>query len=133
MHTNKQVSIREELNGVAVECEVDRFAIGRVFRNIIENACDASPDKSEIRIGCREVQLNGAPALEISFHDQGPGIPPEQRARIFEPFFTTKTKGTGLGMAIAQRIVASHAGHIAVGDATDAGAEVVVILPREVL
>ena len=129
-HSNKQISIREEVDGACVECEADRFAIGRVFRNILENACDASPDKAEIRIRCREIPFNGRPALEIAFRDQGPGIPQEQLSRIFEPFFTTKTKGTGLGMAIAQRIVADHGGHIAVGDAADSGAEIVVILPK---
>ena len=53
----------------------------------------------------------------MSVRDNGPGLTAEQRQHIFEPFFTTKTKGTGLGMAIAQRIVEAHGGQIAVGDA----------------
>ena len=132
-HSNKQISIRENCDGVSLKCEADRFGVGRVFRNILENAFDAAPDKSEILVRCAEIRFNGGPALRITFRDQGPGIPHEQRSRIFEPFFTTKTKGTGLGMAIAYRIIASHGGHIAVGDATDAGAEIVVTLPRGTL
>ena len=53
----------------------------------------------------------------------------EQRQRIFEPFFTTKTKGTGLGMAIAKRIIEAHAGTLAVGTGGERGAEILVTLP----
>ena len=60
--------------------------------------------------------------------DNGPGLNQEQRERIFEPFYTTKTKGTGLGMAIAQRIVEAHDGKIAVGADRGTGTEVLVTL-----
>ena len=50
------------------------------------------------------------------------GSPPTQRMKIFDPFFTTKSKGTGLGMAIAKRIVEAHGGQIAIGDADGPGA-----------
>jgi signal transduction histidine kinase len=63
--------------------------------------------------------------------DNGPGLNPEQRRRIFDPFFTTKTKGTGLGMAIAKRIVEAHGGQITVGSGSGNGAEILIILPRE--
>ncbi len=76
-------------------------------------------------------QLNGRPAIAVSFRDNGPGLNAEQRERIFEPFYTTKTKGTGLGMAIARRIVQSHGGTIEVGDGPGPGTEIVVTLPRE--
>jgi signal transduction histidine kinase len=55
----------------------------------------------------------------------------EQRARIFEPFFTTKTRGTGLGMAIARRLVEAHGGQLELGPARERGAEIVMTLPRE--
>jgi signal transduction histidine kinase len=54
---------------------------------------------------------------------------PEQKRRIFEPFFTTKTKGTGLGMAIAQRIVEIHGGTISVEESTP-GATLLIVLPE---
>jgi signal transduction histidine kinase len=71
------------------------------------------------------------PALRVSVTDNGPGLNAEQRTRIFDPFFTTKTKGTGLGMAIAKRIVEAHGGVIAVGSSPASGAEILIDLPRE--
>ena len=63
------------------------------------------------------VELEGRPALQLTVRDNGPGLDAEQREKVFDPFFTTKAKGTGLGMAIARRIVEAHGGQIAVGDA----------------
>jgi len=76
--------------------------------------------------------LDGRPALRIAVRDNGPGLSPEQRQRIFDPFFTTKTKGTGLGMAIAKRIIDAHGGRIAVGNVAGPGAEILLTLPRDV-
>ena len=67
--------------------------------------------------------------IEISIQDNGPGIPPDVRPEVFEAFFTTKTKGTGLGMAIARRIIEAHGGELNLGD-TDGGAQFVIRLPR---
>ena len=61
--------------------------------------------------------------------DQGPGIPPEKRARIFEPYFTTKAQGTGLGLAICARIAQEHGGALAVDGAPGAGARFTLTLP----
>ena len=64
----------------------------------------------------------------IAITDRGPGLTPEQQQRIFEPFFTTKAKGTGLGMAIAFRIVESHGGTITAS--SPRGAQIEIALPR---
>jgi signal transduction histidine kinase len=101
----------------------------QVFRNLLENSLAAGRDPVVIEIDCRDVQLDGEAAVEISVHDNGPGLTPDARQNIFEPFFTTKTKGTGLGMAIARRIVDAHGGRIALGDSS-AGAEFVITLLR---
>jgi signal transduction histidine kinase len=108
---------------------VDRHAIAQVFRNVLENAIVACREPGEIVIRVGESVLNGAPAVSISFRDNGPGLNAEQRNRIFDPFYTTKTQGTGLGMAIAKRIVDSHGGRIEVGS-PPGGAEIVIVLPR---
>lgn len=67
--------------------------------------------------------------VEIGILDNGPGVSPDARERVFDPFYTTKTKGTGLGMAIAQRIVLAHGGRIELGE-YDSGAEFFVTIPR---
>jgi PAS domain S-box-containing protein len=107
----------------------DRFRIEQVFRNLFENSLAACPDPVEIRLSARATQWEGRPAVEVTVADNGPGLPESVRDRVFEPFFTTKTKGTGLGMAIADRIVAAHGGRIEVG-APASGAEFRIVLPR---
>src|SRR5207253_6562752 len=101
----------------------------QVFRNIFENALAATPGAAEVTVRCAPTSLDGRPAVLVSVRDNGPGLGAEQRRRIFEPFYTTKTKGTGLGMAIAQRIVEAHGGRIGVGPGP--GAEILLTLPRD--
>jgi two-component system sensor kinase FixL len=126
----RMASLQEECEGVDLHCLVDAFRLEQVFRNILENALAACSDPVEIIVFCSDSQLEGQPALRVAVRDNGPGLNPEQRQRIFEPFFTTKTKGTGLGMAIAQRIVEAHGGQIAIGVPTGPGAEIQLLLPR---
>jgi PAS domain S-box-containing protein len=126
----KQLELREEVGNLDLCCSADRIAIGQVWRNILENAIQVSPNQGVITVRCHEVLCNDKPAVSVSIRDQGPGLTPEQRRRIFEPFYTTKTKGTGLGMAIVQRIVLSHGGAITLGSENGPGAEIEIILPR---
>ena len=126
----RTATLQEESNDVDLVCLVDPFRLEQVFRNILENALAACKDPVEITVTCSPIQLEGQPALGIAVRDNGPGLNPEQQRRIFEPFFTTKTKGTGLGMAIAQRIAQAHGGQIAVGAPQGGGAEIQLLLPR---
>jgi signal transduction histidine kinase len=125
----RDASLVEHVDGVELNVDVDRFRLVQVFRNLLENSLAAGGDPIVIRIGCRDVHLNGTPAVEISVRDNGPGLTPDARQNVFEPFFTTKTKGTGLGMAIARRVIDAHGGRIAVGDSAE-GAEFVINLPK---
>jgi C4-dicarboxylate-specific signal transduction histidine kinase len=126
----RDASLCEETSGTDLCCAMDQFRLGQVFRNILENALAACLDPVRIVVRCGDAEIDGRPALRVAVEDNGPGLSLEQRQRIFEPFFTTKTKGTGLGMAIAQRVVEAHGGQIAVGPATG-GAEILITLPRE--
>jgi PAS domain S-box-containing protein len=119
-----------QARGIDLHCRIDPFRMEQVFRNIFENALAACADPVEIRILCNEAQLDDAPALHVGVRDNGPGLTPEVRRRLFEPFFTTKTKGTGLGMAIAKRIVEAHGGRIE-ADASGPGAEIHLFLPKD--
>lgn len=130
-HEPNQIQLRESVDAGDTNCSVDRFRLSQVFRNIFENAISVMADGGEITVCCRAAQINGHPALRLSFLDAGPGLSGEQRARMFDPFFTTKTKGTGLGMAIAKRIIQSHGGLIEAGQRPGPGAEIIITLPRQ--
>ncbi len=132
----RQATLHELPQADTCEACADRFRLVQIFRNILENALAACDDPAAIHIECSRGELaNGGDgrsrrALRISIRDNGPGLAPEQRKRIFEPFFTTKPKGTGLGMAIVQRLVEAHGGTIEVGTPAS-GAEIILTLPIE--
>ena len=125
----RQCRLREEVSGVDLKCTVDEFRLVQVFRNLLENSLSACDDPVEIVVECAQVTDEGRDFLEVAVRDNGPGLNDEQISRVFEPFYTTKTKGTGLGMPIAQRILRVHGGEIEVGDASQ-GAEFTIRLPR---
>jgi len=129
IHTQNTKKLRlDEKSSEAVTCSVDRFAMAQVFRNIFENAVEVSPVGEAVEIACCEESNGRGNTVVISIADRGPGLSVEQQQRIFEPFFTTKAKGTGLGMAIASRIVQSHGGSIAAS--SPGGARLEITLPR---
>lgn len=109
-------------------CQIDRFRMGQVFRNIFENALAACHDPVRIEIDCSMASGDAQGGVRVLVRDNGPGLTPEQRRRVFEPFYTTKAKGTGLGMAIAQRIVETHGGAISV-EVEGPGATFLIVLP----
>ena len=81
----------------------------QVFSNLLNNAIDASPTGSEIRIRIKQAGT----AVRVTIADRGAGIAKNVRAQIFEPFFTTKKDvGTGLGLWVCKQIVENHAGTI---------------------
>ncbi len=126
----RDTTLAEETAGLDLTCAVDPFRLEQVFRNVLENALAACRDPVRVAVVCEAAELDGRPAVRLALRDNGPGLAAEQRQRIFEPFFTTKTKGTGLGMAIAKRIIEAHGGRIAVGPGVSGGAEILITLPR---
>ena len=67
--------------------------------------------------------------LRIEIEDNGIGIPDEEKDRIFEPFYTRKTSGTGLGLAVTQRIVEKFSGSISVHDGDPTGTVITLDFP----
>jgi len=112
---------------------LDRFRIVQVFRNLLENSLAACDDPVRITLECRESEGNeGAGRMfQCTLHDNGPGLNSEQKERIFEPFFTTKTRGTGLGMAIAQRVVKAHGGNMRISEDKEPGAKTIIQIPYD--
>ncbi len=106
----------------------------RAFENLILNAFEATPEGGKITISsCTEdgARYGDEPTKKIllKFHNTGSFIPPEDREKIFFPFYTTKRKGTGLGLPITHRIIASHGGQICVDSDKEKGTTFIVELP----
>ncbi|MCG8586801.1 MAG: HAMP domain-containing histidine kinase, partial [Pirellulales bacterium] len=130
LHPEKRIRLREQAEGIDLQCMADPFRMHQVLRNLLENSIAACPDPVSIKAHWSHTELDNRPALRLSLSDNGPGLSAEQREKVFEPFFTTKPKGTGLGLAITKRIIESHGGQIAVGNNGSTGAEFRITLPR---
>ena len=122
--------LREVVDDVDLRCLADPFRLEQIFRNILDNSLAACSPPAVIEIRAETAEFDGQPALRIAVRDNGPGIGPEQRPKVFDPFYTTKVKGTGLGMAIARRIVEAHGGRIGIGDGDGPGATFLITLPK---
>jgi signal transduction histidine kinase len=118
----------EHLRARNLLVDADRFRLVQVFRNLFDNSLAAASDPVAIDVTCEPAELRGRPALRIRVRDNGRGLSSEERRRLFEPFYTTKPTGTGLGTAIAQRLVEAHGGTIEVGDSSPSGTEIVLTL-----
>jgi len=105
----------------------DAKKMERVLYNLLLNACEIVPkDSGHVAI---ELAENHA-RLEIRVADNGPGIPDSIREQLFEPFVTSgKQSGSGLGLAVAQKIVQDHGGEILVENTSRAGTTFIVTIP----
>lgn len=123
------VSLTSQFNATADTIWADASAMRQVLINLLINAFQALENQE----GERRVQLrsrnspSGSIILEVS--DNGPGIPPEQRARLFHPFVSTKTKGMGLGLAVCADILHEHRATIIVPDIGRPGATFRITFP----
>jgi PAS domain S-box-containing protein len=121
----KNIRISDKSDG-SLEIVVDSNKIERVFNNIIKNAIDAiNRDDGVIEITSRQYDEKA----EISFSDNGPGMPPEVVSKIFTPLFTTKAQGMGFGLSICKRIVEAHGGSISVKTELGKGTTFTITLP----
>jgi signal transduction histidine kinase len=110
---------------------IDKNQMLEVFLNIILNSIEAMPDGGELKIAgdtYRDEQKPGE-YVQIRVSDTGCGIPPENLGCIFERYFTTKREGTGLGLAVVERIVKAHGGFVSVESEPGEGTTFQVNLP----
>jgi len=131
------VTLRQ--NGIKIErslsqnlpvCYADPQLIEQVILNLINNAAKAIEKFNGLKIVGVE-SYSGNNTLFISVSDSGPGVALDLREKIFDPFFTTKEEGSGIGLNIAQRIIADHNGSISLGNSKWGGAEFTIRLPIE--
>jgi signal transduction histidine kinase len=124
------VVIAGEFGDVSGDDALLRQAILNLARNAAEAASDNPAGGRVIIRG--EIDKSGAlQGQRISITDNGPGIPSEALTKIFMPFFTTKANGTGLGLAVVQKIVVQHGGSVEARNQPEGGAEFLVWLPFE--
>jgi two-component system sensor histidine kinase HydH len=105
----------------------DRIKLRQALRNLIANALQAQPRGGRVHV---ELARDGDD-LVAAVQDAGPGIAPALRQRVLEPFFTTRAEGTGLGLALVQRIAELHGGRVEISSQPSpfGGAEVRLRIP----
>ena len=112
----------------------DERMLRQALLNLLRNAAEAIPDESkERRVRVRGVNQRDATGKDwavIEIQDTGEGIQSNNLQRIFIPFFTTKSKGHGVGLALAHRVIIDHGGTLTAANASAGGAIFTIKLPR---
>ncbi len=119
------LSLVVNVSDVAVHASLNEYALGRVYRNLIQNAIQATPPGGTVTV--RSERADGRVLVKVS--DTGSGIPRERLQTIFEDYVTTKKRGLGLGLAISRRIVDQLDGQISVESELGKGTVFTVDLP----
>jgi len=116
-----RVNVEQDLPGVFLDH--DQFQ--QVMVNLVRNGVEAMPDGGVLEIGARRAD----DSLELYVSDTGAGISKEHINEIFDLFYTTKPSGTGLGLALSQRIVERHGAELRVSSEKGKGTTFVIVLP----
>lgn len=119
--------VRVIVDGTLPRVLADAELLKIVFVNLLMNAGHAMQGKGAVRVALTAI----ADTRQIAFADEGPGIPPDVLEKIFDPFFTTKTRGSGLGLPTAKRLVEAHRGRITIVCPAAGGTIVTVQLPAD--
>ena len=119
------ISIRTAFDPALPDVWMDDEQMRQVFMNLAVNSCEAMENGGTLEI---TAERTGEQKVRVAFKDNGPGIDPDGLERMFEPFFTTKDGGTGLGLAMANKIAVAHGGSIEFRN-TERGAVFTIVLP----
>jgi nitrogen fixation/metabolism regulation signal transduction histidine kinase len=118
------------VDGEFAVIEGDDVLLRQAFSNLLRNAIEACAAASIAPVVSVEARIDRAQGVNtITVADNGPGFPEHMRERVFHPFFTTKAQGTGLGLALVQKIVVTHNGRVVAGRASTGGGLITVVLP----
>jgi len=126
--TRDRVDIEYEYSDETEYVIGDEAQLKQVFFNLVKNAIDSISDKGRVRVFL-DKENERADEVRIGIEDTGCGISELDRERIFEPFFTTKSKGFGVGLPLAEKIIRNHSGKIDVESRPGEGSTFVVHLP----
>jgi signal transduction histidine kinase len=120
------VTLRAELGGDGAMIQGDVFALGRVYRNLLINAIQATAPGGLVAIATEATPDR----VRVRVYDTGCGIAPDRIGAIFDDFVTTKRRGLGLGLAISKKIVEQLGGQITVASEVGKGTTFVLDFPR---
>jgi len=115
-----------------ISVTLDPVLMRQAFSNLIHNAIEAMGGAGQMTLRVdrsSRIDRSSNGAVRVEMFDTGPGIAPEHLPRIFLPFFTTKATGTGLGLALAHKIVLAHNGRISAENRREGGACFTIDLP----
>ena len=127
--TQRGLRLDLALAPVLAPVSVDRNKMEQVVSVLLGNAMDASPAGGTIRVISLVRRPNHVPLACIRVEDEGKGIPKDRLGKLFTLFATSKQSGTGLGLALAQKIVTAHDGTITVTSREGEGTVVEISLP----
>lgn len=126
---DKGVQLQAKLAPRLPRIQADPVGLHHALLNLVVNALEAAPPErgmATLRTGFDSRKNE----VEIQVHDNGPGIPPEVQKRLFTPFFSSKGQsGTGLGLAVARKLVEEHKGKIELSSNPQRGTTFRVLLP----
>lgn len=114
-----------EPDGALPPLKLDRDLMKQALLNLVLNGCQAMPSGGQLKVAPHRLPRS----VELEISDQGVGIPAEARPKIFSLYFTTKPNGTGVGLAMAYRIIQLHNGSIDFSSEVDQGTTFRVSLP----
>ena len=120
-----RVDVKVAVDPVLPRFPFDRDQLIQVVWNLAINGIEAMNGRG--RLSLEGMRQNGHVALAVT--DTGHGIPAERREQVFEPFYSGKPNGTGLGLTIAERIVAAHGGRIEIDSEPGRGTRVTLLFP----
>lgn len=128
---NTNVALHAEAIPEGATVYADANHLRQVFANLFKNAAEAMSGSGAVYVSIREVDKGRKRMSRIEVRDTGPGIPGEDIQRVFQPYVTTKEHGTGLGLAVVERIVFDHGGQIWVESDPGSGATFSIDLPTD--
>ncbi len=118
------------IEGEFATIEGDDVLLRQAFSNLLRNAIEACAGASTAPSVSVESQIDRAQGMcTVTVRDNGPGFPEHMRDRVFHPFFTTKAQGTGLGLALVQKIVVTHNGRVSASSDPAGGGRITIVLP----